>query len=75
MIVGGLVYLLYRKTIERWDLAIIMGITLGIILIFPTLMGILSLTNILFFSLMGGAACVAMTTIFRLIYQLISRIV
>ncbi len=75
MIVGGLVYLLYRKTIERWDLVIIMGITLGIMLLFPGLQRVMPLSNILFFSLMGSSACVAITTIFRLIYQLISRIV
>lgn len=75
MIIGGLIYLLYRKTIERWDLLIMMGITLGVIIIFPTLVGVFPLTTILFFSLMGGAACVAITTIFRLIYQIISRIV
>lgn len=75
MIVGGLVYLLYRKTIEHWDLVIIIGITLGLMILFPGFMGLIPLINILFFSLMGGSACVAMTTIFRLIYQLISRIV
>lgn len=75
MVVGGLVYLLYRKTIERWDLVIIMGITLGLMLLFPGLQKAIPLINILFFSLMGSSACVAITTIFRLIYQLISRII
>ena len=75
MLVGGLVYLLYSKTIERWDLVIITGITLGLMLLFPGLQRAIPLVNILFFSLMGGSACVAITTIFRLIYQLISRIV
>lgn len=75
MLIGGLVYLLYRKTIERWDLVIIMGITLGSMLLFPGLQGSIPFLNILFFSLMVSSACVAITTIFRLIYQLISYIV
>jgi len=75
MIVGGLVYLLYQRTIERWDLVIITGITLGAMLLFPGIRGIFSLQNVLFFSLMGGAACVAITTVFRLVYQIISRII
>jgi len=75
MIIGGLVYLLYRKAIERWDLVIITGITMGLLVFFPALGGAFPLVNILFFGLMGGAAGVAITSVFRLIYQLISRIV
>ncbi len=75
MIIGGVVYLLYKKTIEHWDLLIISSITLGVVLIFPTLMGTLPLTTVLFLALMGGAACVAITTIFLLVFKLISRVV
>jgi hypothetical protein len=75
MIIGGVVYLLYKKTIEHWDLLIIIGITLGVVLIFPALMGTLPLTTTLLLALMGGAASVAITTIFLLVYKLISRIV
>ncbi len=75
MIIGGFVYLLYKKTIERWDLLIILSITLGVVLIFPTLIGTLPLTTVLFLALMGGAACVAITTIFLLVYKLVSRVV
>ena len=74
MIVGGLIYAQVRRWIKKFDFAIIAGITFAIILLLPILRGNLDIIDILVIAIMSAAAAIAATAIFRLIYQLLSRI-
>lgn len=67
MIVGGLVFAQYRRTIEGKDLLIIAGIT-AVVAFF--LMGNFSIYAIAFVASLAG---IAVTALFRLIYLLLSR--
>jgi serine/threonine-protein kinase len=73
---GLLVFAQYRRIIEKIDLLIIALITLGLVWILPNLHA-LFLTNkleIIVVASLAGAAAITVTTLFRLIYQLLSRI-
>jgi len=79
LLLAGLVFFQSRRTIERMDLLIIAGITLAVVLVFPTLRRILTvpgagngLVNVLFIAVLAGLLAIAITALFRLIYKLLS---
>lgn len=73
MIMGGVVLALYKRVIEGKDLPIIAVITLALMLI-PKLQGTLSFPEIALIGGISAVVAIAITSIFRLIYQLILRL-
>lgn len=76
---AGLIFLQVRRTIEGVDLLIIAGITLGAVIFFYPLHGVLAPLGggtalILVTTVMAAGAVVAIAVIFRLIFRLLSRI-
>ena len=76
---GGLIFAQYRRIIEKIDLAIIAGISLGLVWFIPALHNLLLAHNlevffIIVLAVLAGAAAIAVTALFRLIYQLLSRL-
>ena len=74
ILLGGLIYAQVRRWIKKFDLAIIAVITIVTILCVPILQGGLEIIVIFVIAIMSAAAAIAATAIFRLIYQLLSRI-
>jgi serine/threonine protein kinase len=72
--IGGLIYAQTRRIIEKIDLAIIAVITVAIIFFIPTLQGAITLGSILIVAAMSGATAIAITALFRLIYQILARL-
>lgn len=62
-----------RRIIEKIDLGIITELTVAIIYFFPALQGGFLLKNILIIAVISGAGVVAVTALFRLIYQILNR--
>ena len=75
MIMGGLIFAEFRRIIEKFDFVIIGGITLGIVVFVKALHGSLLLPNIIAIAVFAGAALIAATALFRLIYLLLSRLI
>ncbi|PSO87176.1 MAG: hypothetical protein BRC41_05375 [Cyanobacteria bacterium QH_9_48_43] len=73
MSLGGLIFGQYRRIIEKIDLPIIAGITLGLVLLLSFLRSFPS-EIVVVISILGGAGAIAATALFRLIYQLLSRV-
>lgn len=78
LLVAGLLLLQVRRVIERLDLVIIAAITLGVVLLFPPLHSILASTDaprttVILLAVMAGLVAVAAGTLFRLIYQILSK--
>ena len=74
-----LILLQARRVIERFDLVIIAIVTLGVVILFPPLQTILTTTaspraTIVIMAIMGGLAAVAIGTLFRLIYRVLSAL-
>lgn len=72
-----MILLQVQRVIERFDLIIIAAITLGVVLLFPPLQTILTATaaprvTVLVLAMMAGLAAIAIGTLFRLIYRLLS---
>lgn len=74
MVMGGLIYAQSRRIIENWDPWILAAITLLAILFFSPLRDNLESMDVVFIACLAGAAAVAVTAMFRLIYQLLARI-
>ena len=72
-IVGGLIFVQYRRFIEGNDLPIIAGITLALMLI-PALRVGLQLPLVMVVGVFAAAGAIAATALFRLIYLLLSRL-
>jgi serine/threonine-protein kinase len=70
---AGLVFLQYRRIIEGKDLLIIGVVSLLLVLFAPGLNPHLAIPQVVFFAILGAAGAVAITTLFRLIYQLLRR--
>jgi hypothetical protein len=74
------VFLQIKRVIERLDLVIIAGVTLGVVLLFPPLRSVLltltaaPLQTAIVLAILGGLMAVAIATLFRLIYRLLSSI-
>lgn len=73
MILGGLVWALFKKVIEGRDLPILAAITLAFLLI-PQLQGSLNFPEIAIIAVMAAIGAIAITAFFRLIYQIILRL-
>ncbi|MBW4615731.1 MAG: serine/threonine protein kinase [Desmonostoc vinosum HA7617-LM4] len=74
LIVSFLVFAQTRRWIEKLDLLIIPGITFGIIFFVPLLQGSLNIKEIIILALAAGLVAIALTSLFRLIYKLLSLI-
>ncbi|MBR8829556.1 MAG: serine/threonine protein kinase [Gomphosphaeria aponina SAG 52.96 = DSM 107014] len=71
---SGLIFALYRRVMEKIDLIIITAIALGLVLFIPALHGSFSSQLVLVISVLAAAGAIAATALFRLIYQLLSRL-
>ena len=73
---GVLILLQARRTIEGMDLVIIVGLTLAAVIFFPSLHVVSggAPAVIVVTAVMAGGAVVAIAVVFRLIYRLVSRI-
>jgi serine/threonine protein kinase len=81
MIVGGLIYGQYRRSIEQTEMLIIGGGTLALMVFVPALQKAAPMiypgspiTSVLFVGWLGALGAIAATAIFRLIYKLLSNI-
>lgn len=74
LILTALIFAQTRRWIEKWDLLIIAGITLAIVLFIPALHGSIERQVIAFLAVAAGLMAIALTALFRLIYKLISLI-
>ncbi len=73
MVMGGIVFALSRRIIEKADLIIFAGITAGIVAFVPALHSSLVVPSIFMIAAISGAGAIAITAFFRLVYQLLSR--
>lgn len=79
LLLGGLVLLQVQRVIERYDLLIIGGVTLGVVLGFPSLRSVLLATgaplqSVIVLAVLAGLMTMAIATLFRLIYRLLSNV-
>ncbi len=72
LILTILIFAQIRRWIERWDLLIIPAISFAIIYFVPFLHGSLSLQQLIIIPVAGSLVAIATTTLFRLIYKLLS---
>ena len=75
VVLGTIIFAQTRRWIEKWDLVIIPAITLSIIFFIPLLQGELGIQGIIFLSLTASLITVAFTSLFRLIYKILSSII
>jgi serine/threonine protein kinase len=73
MVMGGMIFALNRRIIEKADLMIFAGITAGVVVLIPSLHGGLVVASVLIIAAMSGVGAIAITAFFRLVYQLLSR--
>ncbi len=74
VVLGILIFAQTRRWIEKWDLAIIPTITLCIMFFLPLLQGELGIQGLIILSVAASLVAIALTSIFRLIYKLLSLI-
>ena len=74
MVMSAIVFALNRRVIEKIDLVIIAGVTAGIVAFVPIFQGAFIVSSILIIAAMSGAGAIAITAFFRLVYQLLSRL-
>ena len=74
VILGLLIFAQTKRWIEKFDLLIIPGITFAIVFFVPFLQGSLGIQQIFILAVAAGLAAIAFTSLFRLIYKLISLI-
>ncbi|WP_414618763.1 protein kinase domain-containing protein [Calothrix sp. CCY 0018] len=75
VILGILIFAQTRRWIEKWDLVIIPAITSLIIFFIPLLQGELVIQEIIILSLAASLITVALTSLFRIIYKILSLII
>lgn len=73
MVLGGLIFAEFRRIIEKFDLLIIAGVTLAVVVFFKALQHSLPIPSIIVISLLAAAGAIAVTALFRLVYLLLSR--
>ncbi|MFK8182001.1 MAG: protein kinase [Phormidesmis sp.] len=73
---AGLIFLQVRRTIEGWDFLIIAGVTMAAVIFIGPLNSVLNgqLGLIVVASIMAGGVMVLVAALFRLIFQLLSRV-
>lgn len=69
-----IIFAQFRRWIEKWDLLIIAGITLAVVLFVPVLDNSLDRQVVVLLAVAGGLIAIALTAIFRLIYKLLQII-
>jgi serine/threonine-protein kinase len=74
MILGGLIFIQYRRSLSLRNLLITAGITLALILFIPALRGQWDIDLILSLAICSGASAIAVAALSRLIYQLLSHL-
>ncbi len=74
MIMGGLIFAEFRRIIEKFDFLIIGGMTLAAVIFFKGLRYGFPPQLIIAIAVLAGAAAIAATALFRLIYLLLSRL-
>ncbi|MCL1464378.1 protein kinase domain-containing protein [Argonema galeatum] len=72
LILGGLIFAQYRRTIEKVDLLIIGGIGFAIVWFLPFLRAGLAFPDFVILVIGAGLLAIAVTALFRLIYKLLS---
>jgi len=72
MCLGGLIFAQYRRIIEKIDLPIVAGVSLGLVLLFSSLRSFPT-EIVVTVSILAGAGAIAATALFLLIYRLLSR--
>ena len=72
-IMGGLIFALYRRAIEKVDLVILASITAGVVAFVPKFHGALNAPTVVIIATVSAAAAIAIVSFFRLVYQLLSR--
>ncbi len=72
VVLGTIIFAQTRRWIEKCDLVIIPAITLSIIFFIPLLQGELGIQEIIVLSLAASLITVALTSLFRIIYKLLS---
>jgi serine/threonine protein kinase len=73
-LMGGITFALQRRIIEKVDLAIFAVITAALVAFVPKLHGSLAISSILIIATISAAGAIAITAFFRLVYQLLSRL-
>ena len=80
ILLASLVFLQIKRVIERWDLFIIAGVTVAVVVVFPPLRSVLltlttaPLQTAIVLAILSGLMAVAIATLFRLIYRLLASI-
>ena len=74
MTMGGLIFAQTRRMIEKIDLVILVAITAAVVAFVPVLQGSLGIQSVFIIATMAAAGTIAVTAFFRLIYQLLSRL-
>jgi serine/threonine protein kinase len=74
MMMGGLIFAEFRRVIEKFDFLIIAGITLCAMFFVPALQAGIPLGTAVIVAALAGAAAIAVTALFRLVYLLLSRL-
>jgi serine/threonine protein kinase len=75
VILSGLIFAQTRRWLEKFDLLIIPGITFAIIFFVPFLRGGIVIQQVIILAVASALIAIAVTTLFRLIYKLISAII
>lgn len=74
VILGLLIFAQTKRWIEKFDLLIIPAISFAIVFFVPFLRGSLSIQQIIILAVAAGLVAIAFTSLFKLIYKLISLI-
>ena len=74
MILTGLIFAQTRRWLEKFDLLIIPSVSLAIIVFVPYLRSNIAIEQVIMLAAMAALISIAVTTLFRLIYKLISSI-
>ncbi len=70
---GGLIFAQYRRWIETKEQVILPLISLAVVIFIPLFGQGIPLSGVIIFPILGALGCVAMTTLFRLIYLILYR--
>ena len=74
LVMGGIIFALYRRTIEKIDLVLFSIITAGVVAFIPMFQGGFTPPEILMIATISAAGAIAITAFFRLVYRLLSRL-
>ncbi|MEM6611720.1 MAG: serine/threonine-protein kinase [Cyanobacteria bacterium P01_C01_bin.72] len=72
-LMGGIIFALYRRAIEKVDLVILALVTAGVVAFVPKFNGALNAPTVIVIATVTGAMAIAIVVFFRLVYLLLSR--